>query len=100
MFINEAINVAIARRGPVHINVPFEEPLYETTNKLSVDFSVTDLVIPQRFLDVDDIIVFSTLWNQSQKILILIGECSPNAIEQKLFLLNSFNIPVVSNKNK
>ena len=81
--INEAINIAIAQRGPVHINVPFEEPLYETTNELSVNFKVTDLVIPQRFLDVDDIIVFSTLWNQSQKILILIGECSPNAIEQK-----------------
>jgi 2-succinyl-5-enolpyruvyl-6-hydroxy-3-cyclohexene-1-carboxylate synthase len=83
MYINEAFNVAITRRGPVHINVPFEEPLYETTNKLSIDFNVTDLVIPQRFLDVDDIIVFSTLWNQSQKILILIGECSPNTIEQK-----------------
>lgn len=81
--INEAINLAIAQRGPVHINVPFEEPLYETTNKLSVNFKVTDLVIPQRFLDVDDIIAFSTLWNQSQKILILIGECYPNAIEQK-----------------
>ncbi|NBU80818.1 MAG: 2-succinyl-5-enolpyruvyl-6-hydroxy-3-cyclohexene-1-carboxylic-acid synthase [Flavobacteriaceae bacterium] len=81
--INEAINLAIAQRGPVHINVPFEEPLYETTNKLSVNFKVTDLVIPQSFLDVDDIIAFSTLWNQSQKILILIGECYPNAIEQK-----------------
>ena len=81
--INEAINIAIAQRGPVHINVPFEEPLYETTNELSVNFKVTDLVIPQRFLDVDDIIAFSTLWNQSQKILILIGECYPNAIEQK-----------------
>uniref|UniRef100_UPI0037BEAFE6 2-succinyl-5-enolpyruvyl-6-hydroxy-3- cyclohexene-1-carboxylic-acid synthase n=1 Tax=Flavobacterium sp. TaxID=239 RepID=UPI0037BEAFE6 len=83
MFINEAINVAIARKGPVHINVPFEEPLYETTNKLSVDFNVSGLVIPNRQLDVDDIIAFSTLWNNSQKILILIGECTPNAIEQK-----------------
>ena len=83
MFINEAINVAIARKGPVHINVPFEEPLYETTNKLSVDFNVSGLVISDRQLDVDDIIAFSTLWNNSQKILILIGECTPNAIEQK-----------------
>jgi 2-succinyl-5-enolpyruvyl-6-hydroxy-3-cyclohexene-1-carboxylate synthase len=83
MFINEAINVAIARKGPVHINVPFEEPLYETTNKLSVDFNVSGLVISDRQLDVDDIIAFSTLLNNSQKTLILIGECTPNAIEQK-----------------
>ena len=83
MFINEAINVAFARKGPVHINVPFEEPLYETTNKLSVDFNVSGLVISDRQLDVDNIIAFSTLWNNSQKILILIGECTPNAIEQK-----------------
>lgn len=83
VFINEAINVAIARKGPVHINVPFEEPLYETTNKLSVDFNVTGLVKPQRFVDVDDIIAFSTLWNHSKKILVLVGECAPNSIEQR-----------------
>lgn len=83
VFINEAINVAIARKGPVHINVPFEEPLYETSNKLSVDFNVTGLVKPQRFVDVDDIIAFSTLWNHSKKILILVGECAPNSVEQR-----------------
>ncbi|MGC4039393.1 MAG: 2-succinyl-5-enolpyruvyl-6-hydroxy-3-cyclohexene-1-carboxylic-acid synthase [Flavobacterium sp.] len=83
VFINEAINVAIARKGPVHINVPFEEPLYETTNKLSVDVNVTGLARPQRFVDVDDIIAFSTLWNHSKKILVLVGECPPNSIEQR-----------------
>ncbi|WP_445454777.1 2-succinyl-5-enolpyruvyl-6-hydroxy-3-cyclohexene-1-carboxylic-acid synthase [Flavobacterium sp. 25HG05S-40] len=83
VFINEAINVAIARKGPVHINVPFEEPLYETTNKLSVDVNVTGLVLSHRLVDVDDIIAFSTLWNHSKKILVLVGECSPNAIEQR-----------------
>lgn len=83
IFINEAINVAISRKGPVHINVPFEEPLYETTNKLSVDINVSGLVISDSQLDVDDIIAFSTLWNQTKKILILVGECAPNSIEQK-----------------
>ena len=83
VFVNEAINVAIARKGPVHINVPFEEPLYETTNKLSVDFNVTGLLKVHRLVNVDDIIAFSTLWNHSKKILILVGECAPNAVEQK-----------------
>ena len=83
VFVNEAINVAIARKGPVHINVPFEEPLYETTNKLSVDFNVTGLLKVHRLVNVDDIIAFSTLWNHSKKILILVGENAPKAIEQR-----------------
>lgn len=83
VFINEAINVAIARKGPVHINAPFEEPLYETTTKLSVDFNVTGFYKVDRFVNVDDIIAFTTLWNYSNKILVIVGECAPNFIEQQ-----------------
>lgn len=83
VFINEAINVAIAHKGPVHINVPFEEPLYQTTNKLSVDVNVTGLFKSESSVRVEDIIAFSTLWNFSQKILVLVGECRPNAIDQQ-----------------
>ena len=34
--INIALNLAIELRGPVHINVPFSEPLYHTQEDLSV----------------------------------------------------------------
>lgn len=83
VFVNEAINVAIARKGPVHINVPFEEPLYETVNKLTVDFNITSLFKVYRMVGVDDIITFSTLWNHSKKILVIVGELAPDAIEHK-----------------
>ncbi|NNT73115.1 2-succinyl-5-enolpyruvyl-6-hydroxy-3-cyclohexene-1-carboxylic-acid synthase [Flavobacterium sp. IMCC34852] len=83
VFINEAINVAVAHKGPVHINVPFEEPLYQTTNKLTVDVNLTSLFKIHRQVRVEDIIAFSTLWNHSQKILVLVGECAPNSVEQK-----------------
>jgi 2-succinyl-5-enolpyruvyl-6-hydroxy-3-cyclohexene-1-carboxylate synthase len=83
VFINEAINVAMAHKGPVHINVPFEEPLYQTTNKLTVDVNLTNLFKVNRQVRVEDIIAFSTLWNHSQKILVLVGECAPNSVEQK-----------------
>ena len=32
--INEALDRAFAKKGPVHINAPFEEPLYETVSEL------------------------------------------------------------------
>lgn len=83
VFINEAINVAVGKKGPTHINAPFEEPLYETVRKRSVDFNITSLFKIYRLVSVDDIIAFSTLWNHSKKILVLVGELAPHSIEQK-----------------
>lgn len=83
VFINEAINIAIAHKGPVHINAPFEEPLYETTTKLGIDANVTQLFQAHQVVRVEDIIAFSTLWNHSQKILVVVGECPPHSIEQE-----------------
>ena len=82
VFINEAINVAIARKGPVHINAPFEEPLYETVTTSTVDINITNLFKVDRLVNVDDLIAFTTLWNTTIKIVILVGENKPNSIEQ------------------
>ncbi|MGG7036405.1 MAG: 2-succinyl-5-enolpyruvyl-6-hydroxy-3-cyclohexene-1-carboxylic-acid synthase, partial [Flavobacterium sp.] len=94
--INEAINAAIAHKGPVHINVPFEEPLYQTTDKLLVKVNVVNDLEIYRLLGVEDIIMYSDLWNHSKKILVLAGECFPDSIEQKwIDLLASFPSVVV-----
>ncbi len=96
IFINEAINVAVSKKGPTHINVPFEEPLYETVTKRSVDVNITSLFKIYRLVSIDDIIAFSTLWNHSKKILVLVGELAPNSIEKKwIEMLASFPSVVV-----
>jgi len=41
--INKAITISKSQKGPVHINVPFEEPLYQMTSTPSV--SVTNIEI-------------------------------------------------------
>jgi 2-succinyl-5-enolpyruvyl-6-hydroxy-3-cyclohexene-1-carboxylate synthase len=83
LLINEAINEAIDQKGPVHINVPFEEPLYETTEKLSINYTINYFKKKQRNITIYDWLPFARLWNQSQKILVLVGECFPNSINQK-----------------
>ena len=42
--INEAINLAITKKGPVHINAPFEEPLYQTVDELMVNPRILEIL--------------------------------------------------------
>jgi 2-succinyl-5-enolpyruvyl-6-hydroxy-3-cyclohexene-1-carboxylate synthase len=83
--INEAINTAFAKKGPVHINAPFEEPLYETVSELVVHPKIISST--QVSNEMDTISDYATTWNQSPKKLVLIGGLNPNTIEQKF--LNS-----------
>ncbi len=80
--INEAIDRAFAKRGPVHINAPFEEPLYETVSELSVEPKVI-AALSKDFIFDEPISEYASIWNQSKKKLVLVGVNEPNAIEQR-----------------
>ncbi len=81
--INKAINISKIQNGPVHINVPFDEPLYDRVEELSVTPQV--LTSEQRSLDIDEEIVSECIksWNSADKKMILIGVNPPNSIEQQ-----------------
>ena len=85
--INKAINKAIARKGPVHINAPFEEPLYETVSKLNVDVTISDFAEVHKKISSDEILKFATIWNVSKNKLILVGVNKPNEIDAKIIEL-------------
>lgn len=77
--INEAINTAVLQKGPVHINAPFEEPLYETVSELSVQSQVFDTIEP---VEADiDFKPYIQKWNSSKKKLVLVGVNNPNTID-------------------
>lgn len=81
-----AISTSINKKGPVHINVPFNEPLYETVEKLE-NFSFKNLTIPQlRSFTIPERLV--EIWNSSKRKLILIGVSFPSEELQKA--LNKF----------
>ena len=81
--INEAINIAIDKKGPVHINAPFEEPLYETVSELSVESAVFASVKVSQMIDTKELSQYANLWNKATRKLILIGVNEPNAIAEK-----------------
>jgi len=81
--INHAINKAFAKKGPVHINAPFEEPLYQTVTKQSVDSTILALAKKHKKLSIEEIIEFTNIWNKSKKKLILVGELKPDEIDDE-----------------
>lgn len=91
--INEAINTAFDKKGPVHINAPFEEPLYETVSELTVEPKVISATTKDFIYD-EPISEYANIWNTSKKKLVLVGVNEPNAVEQK-FLDKLANDPSV-----
>jgi 2-succinyl-5-enolpyruvyl-6-hydroxy-3-cyclohexene-1-carboxylate synthase len=80
--VNEAISKAILEKGPVHINVPFEEPLYETTE----DLVVKSQIVPENRLvfESEKWTDFAKVWNNATKKMILVGVNFPNAIQENI----------------
>src|SRR5690606_16078242 len=78
--INLAIDIARVKKGPVHINAPFEEPLYQTVEEPTVTPKIIDAEIEvQPFAA--DLWSTSEMWNFAQKKLILIGGADPGMLD-------------------
>jgi 2-succinyl-5-enolpyruvyl-6-hydroxy-3-cyclohexene-1-carboxylate synthase len=94
--INEAINVAIGQSGPTHINVPFEEPLYETVESLTVSPLMSESKEMLASFDLNETTV--DLWNAASKKLILVGTLEPNSIEASILskLANEASVVVMT----
>lgn len=81
--INKAINKALVEKGPVHINIPFDEPLYDLVDTLSVSPKVMTPEFPDAKTNPDSLNELVNIWNTAKKKLVLVGVLQPNTIEQK-----------------
>ncbi|MEN2402418.1 2-succinyl-5-enolpyruvyl-6-hydroxy-3-cyclohexene-1-carboxylic-acid synthase [Flavobacterium sp. MC2016-06] len=82
--INKAIETAVLKKGPVHINAPFEEPLYETVDALSVTSKITTLEFPLETKTIENSEEFVSVWNNAKRKLILVGVNEANTIDEKI----------------
>ena len=91
--INSAINSAIINRGPVHINAPFNEPLYDMVDEFSVTVKPTQ---PNFVSDKEDLSSYAQSWNKASKKMVLVGVNAPNSIDKKIleFLANDDSVIV------
>jgi 2-succinyl-5-enolpyruvyl-6-hydroxy-3-cyclohexene-1-carboxylate synthase len=75
--LKKALNTCILKSGPVHINIPFSEPLYEQTDKLEISFE--KLTLPEKNYPSETYDALLPLWNQYAKKMILVGMQQPDA---------------------
>ncbi len=81
--INLALNKAIEQKGPVHINVPFYEPLYHKIEQPTV--APKNIPIENPYHQFSEKLQSEMLveWNLAKRKMVLIGVSSPGMVDQK-----------------
>ena len=79
--INQAIDTALFKKGPVHINAPFEEPLYEKVTELSVRSKIDAFQPETKSISKAEIEEYARIWNNSSKKMVLVGVADPNTLK-------------------
>jgi len=81
--VNLALNRAIEEKGPVHINVPFYEPLYDTVENIEVNPLQIFPEIKERHYSKNQLQNYAEVWNAAKRKMVIVGVAQPNAVEQK-----------------
>lgn len=96
--IKKAIELCFEKKGPVHINIPLEEPLYDLVSELPT-FPVVEKTIRQKEYELPSNLIAD--WNTSQRIMLLVGtkDYSPELENQLTQLVKNHTVVVLSEVN-
>lgn len=90
---HKALQTAIWNQGPVHINAPFDEPLYLKTDQLSIEIPKVKFFKPEQTeFDASN---FINSWNTSAKKLVLVGVNLNEEIDESILKLLSEDPSVI-----
>jgi len=82
LLIQQAIHISWSKKGPVHINAPFEEPLYNTISDLSYQATIVhQKPEPKPEINFD---LYQAVFQNTKKKLVLIGVQNPNVISEEV----------------
>ncbi len=81
--VNLALNKAIEEKGPVHINVPFYEPLYDLVENVEVNPLQILPEIKERTYSENQLQNYAELWNKAKRKMVIVGVAQPNGLEQE-----------------
>ncbi|MGB0776392.1 MAG: 2-succinyl-5-enolpyruvyl-6-hydroxy-3-cyclohexene-1-carboxylic-acid synthase [Flavobacteriaceae bacterium] len=83
---NRAFRMAIKESGPVHINIPFDEPLYDLVPEIEssiVEAASTTFIEPssnQELMSDLALNEFAEKWNQANRKMVLVGARKPSEL--------------------
>jgi 2-succinyl-5-enolpyruvyl-6-hydroxy-3-cyclohexene-1-carboxylate synthase len=78
--IKKAIETAIDKRGPVHINIPFDEPLYDIVEVPDETVPNIQTNFPDKIYEVPFLESFEQKWQQAKRKMILVGQHQPSEL--------------------
>ncbi|MCJ7933872.1 MAG: 2-succinyl-5-enolpyruvyl-6-hydroxy-3-cyclohexene-1-carboxylic-acid synthase [Chryseobacterium sp.] len=96
--IKKAIELCFEKQGPVHINIPLEEPLYELVSELPA-FPTVEKTIRHKEYEIPSNLIAD--WHTSQRIMLLVGtrDYSPELENQLTQLVKNHSVVVLSEAN-
>jgi 2-succinyl-5-enolpyruvyl-6-hydroxy-3-cyclohexene-1-carboxylate synthase len=90
--IDKALHIATANKGPVHINAPFPEPLYETVGEFLVQPEL--IKIKKKTVSFSISNLDAKKWCSSKRKMVLVGVNPPKSV-QEIYLKLIANDPSV-----
>lgn len=82
--IAKALSVAFDEKYPVHINIPFEEPLYGRAEGASVQIKDKGEYLEQKSSNEENWVELAKVWKSNPRKMVLVGVNQPNAIEAEV----------------
>lgn len=81
-YFEKALDTAFEDKAPVHLNLPFSEPLYQQTSEIRVTFNGFKKSSPAEPLSIssDEL----KIWQEAKRIMVLVGVMAPGSFDDDL----------------